>query len=104
MSNVGQAMKNLASTVKGGGIIFQATPLNSFNHGFYNMCPTFYYDFYEENGFTVEWLRGICDSVFSPKLFELPKYQRFKGVPENSALIAVVRRENVQLITHKSVI
>lgn len=52
--NIGQAFMNCANAVKTGGIIFHLSPVNMMNHGFYNLCPTVFYDFYTQNGWTVE--------------------------------------------------
>lgn len=51
--NVGQAAKNMAGMVKVGGIIAHENPFNWGNHGFYGFNPTWYADFYEQNGFKI---------------------------------------------------
>lgn len=48
--NVGQAVKNILDLAKVGGIIYHGNPHIACNHGFYNFCPTFYWDFYRQNG------------------------------------------------------
>ena len=52
--NIGQAAINMAYLVKVGGHIFHENPFNWGNHGFYGINPTWYFDFYECNGFKVE--------------------------------------------------
>jgi len=52
--NIGQAMMNAANAVKLGGRIFHISPMSMINHGFYNLCPTWFSDFYEQNGWTIE--------------------------------------------------
>lgn len=52
--NIGQAMMNAANAVKPGGRIFHISPMSMLNHGFYNLCPTLFYDFYEQNGWAIE--------------------------------------------------
>jgi len=58
--NIGQALQNMAGLLKAGGMIFHENPFNWGNHGFYNINPTLYYDFYGINGFDVmeSWLVG----------------------------------------------
>ena len=51
--NIAQAMMNMASMVNVGGRIIHENPFNCGNHGFYNLNPTFYCDFYAANGFRV---------------------------------------------------
>lgn len=52
--NIAQAMINAASAVKLGGSIYHMHPMTMVNHGFWNICPTMYHDFYQANGFEVE--------------------------------------------------
>ncbi len=52
--NIGQAMMNAANAVKLGGVLLHLSPMLMMNHGFYNLCPTLFNDFYEQNGWEVE--------------------------------------------------
>ena len=47
--NVGQAFANAWSAVEVGGVIVHVSPLSMQNHGFFNVCPTAYNDFYQAN-------------------------------------------------------
>jgi SAM-dependent methyltransferase len=49
--NIGQAGRNMAGLLKDGGVIFHGNPHNSGNHGFYGLQPTWYADFYGQDGF-----------------------------------------------------
>jgi hypothetical protein len=51
--NIGQALINMAGLVKVGGYIIHENPFNCGNHGFYNLNPTLFVDFYGVNGFEV---------------------------------------------------
>ena len=55
--NFPQAIINLARMCKKNGIVFHSHPLNMINHGFYNISPTLYHDFYSENCFEVVFMR-----------------------------------------------
>ena len=57
--NIGQAMVNFLSMAKIGGYIYHSNPLFMFNHGFYNLNPTFYNDFYVDNGHSISALFGV---------------------------------------------
>ena len=48
--NIGQAFVNVRNMTRIGGHILHLNPLNIVNHGFYNVSPTTYYDFYELHG------------------------------------------------------
>lgn len=96
--NIAQAIKNLAMMVKKDGYIMQINPLNWFNHGFYNFNPTFYHDFYNENGFKILWYTAVQDAVFDPKIAELPAYSRFNNIPEELTNNLIVKREEVRAI------
>ncbi len=90
--NIAGAVRNVAALVTVGGVVMHGNPLNMYNHGFYNLNPTWYYDFYETNGFSVEFMKVVVDSVTAPKVGDVPPYGRFRSAPENSVLLVVVRR------------
>jgi SAM-dependent methyltransferase len=45
------AIGNIAKAVKVGGLVCHVSPLDAFNHGFYNFSVNFFNDFYRANGF-----------------------------------------------------
>jgi hypothetical protein len=94
--NIAQAARNAAEAVALDGLVIHGSPLNMFNHGFYNLNPTWYYDFYETNGFVVEYLRLIENAVSAPRIGKVPPYEGFRGVPENSSLLVVARRTELK--------
>jgi hypothetical protein len=97
--NIAQAIANAASLAARGGVILHGNPINMYNHGFYNLNPNWYHDFYAANGFHVDYLRLVLDVLSpAPKLFELPAFERFASVPENATLLVVARRLAVQEI------
>lgn len=86
-ANVWQATLNAANAVAVGGVIFHSPPLTMLNHGFYCIQPTFYYDFYTQNGWTLEKML-ITNGVMQ---CEAPRTNRFKVDPEQS-LYVIARR------------
>ena len=90
--HIGQAALNLASLVRQDGFIIQAMPLNSYNHGFYNVNPTWFFDFYADNGFEILYFQGVSDVVTNPTMFEPPRFDRFPRAPDNSSLVMVAKR------------
>jgi len=57
--NIGQALINMAGLVEKGGYIIHENPFNWGNHGFYNLNPTLFADFYAVNGFTLKDCRLV---------------------------------------------
>ena len=57
--NIGQGFLNAANAVKAGGYIFHISPMSMMNHGFYNLCPTLYHDFYGQNNWRIEEVKVI---------------------------------------------
>jgi hypothetical protein len=53
--NIATAIKNMAAICKTNGYIYCHSPLNNYiNHGFYQISPCFYQDFFDKNGFECE--------------------------------------------------
>ncbi len=52
--DVRTAMSNLVRLVQLGGLILHASPMSGWvNHGFFQISPCLFYDFYQANGFSV---------------------------------------------------
>jgi SAM-dependent methyltransferase len=94
--NIGQAFKNMAEVVKVGGYILHINPAAMFNHGFYNLNPTLYADFYGENGFTVLFLKAVANMVTAPQLIDVPPVQRIKELPIDASIVCVAQRASQQ--------
>ena len=90
--NIGQAMINATRATAIGGYIVHVNPLSMFNHGFYNLNPTFYYDFYGQNGFEVLFMNGIAKSGGAAPFFDVAPVQRFNGVPDELAMLVIAKR------------
>ena len=54
--NVSQALMNAASAVKPGGHIFHSPPLTVINHGYYQISPCLFAEFYKANGWEIQHL------------------------------------------------
>lgn len=69
--DVRAVMENIAKMTKIGGYVLQFIPAQNFlNHGFYQFSPTFFYDFYSNNGFEIVEsylveIRGNSDRFYS---------------------------------------
>lgn len=91
--NIGQALINMAELVKPGGWIIHENPANWGNHGFYNLNPTLFADFYEQNGFEVQELKLVTRDgkvgVPNPVL-------RFKFPPDEVNIFCIAQRIKVQ--------
>jgi len=95
--NIGQAAQNMAGMVKAGGIILHENPFNWGNHGFYGFNPTWYVDFYEQNGF--ELLK--CSMVRRDgSVVDAPQTKRFALKNDEEMLCFVVARR-VEVVEFK---
>jgi len=50
--DVRTALRNIFEALSVGGYVYHATPAHNYiDHGFYQFCPTLFYDYYAANGF-----------------------------------------------------
>lgn len=97
--NIAQAATNIAQAVALGGFVMHGNPLNMYNHGFYNLNPTWYHDFYEANGFCVESAQIVVDAVTdAPRVAPAPAFGRFRAIPDNASLLVIARRKSISTI------
>ncbi|MBI2383226.1 MAG: hypothetical protein HYV18_04055 [Gammaproteobacteria bacterium] len=93
--NVAQGFKNAAMACKLGGYVVNVNPMNVYNHGFFNFSPTFYADFYGENGFQIldiVMMHGHYGTLNAPVTVRLDPYRRFAHAPDNATIMAVVQK------------
>jgi hypothetical protein len=86
--NIAQAILNAANAVKPGGYIFHTPPLSMVNHGFYNLNPTLFHDFYGQNGWEIELLRAATRE----RTWDIPPVQRVQVASELSLYCLARRR------------
>lgn len=91
--NIGRAMINMASMVKEGGWIIHENPANWGNHGFYNLNPTLFVDFYDQNGFQVEELALVTRDGHR---YQVPPVQRFRFPNEEVNIFFLAKRTKIQ--------
>jgi hypothetical protein len=96
--NIGQAAMNAAQAVALGGCIVHINPMSMFNHGFYNLSPTFYYDFYSQNGFEILFMNALASVAGKHEFREVPPVARFKTTLEDAVLVVVAQRKLAQPI------
>lgn len=90
--NIAQAAKNVAEMVAPGGCAFHGNPMNLYNHGFYNLNPTWYHDFYTANGFELEVMHAVVDPLRAFSRYAVPRTGRFREAPPDSSLYVLARR------------
>jgi SAM-dependent methyltransferase len=61
--NISQALNNITKMLRIGGIVYHAAPINLINHGFYNISPTLFYDYYGDSGFEIEYAKIVTQSA-----------------------------------------
>lgn len=93
--NVGQVIKNFLAMANEGGMIVHINPCFVINHGFFNFSPTFYHDFYVDNGHHLETpITGFVNLGLDYKAFELKPFKRAHGVPERSWVSVVAQKKH----------
>lgn len=94
--NIGQAIINMAGLLKEGGMIFHGNPMQVGNHGFYGLQPTWYADFYGQDGFQ---LMGCCaQEAGKDEIMEVPLTARFNCPLPNVNIFAAARRTAIKPI------
>jgi hypothetical protein len=88
--NIGQAALNMAGLLKQGGVIFHGNPHNSGNHGFYGLQPTWYADFYGQDGF--ELLYCVLQQRGTEEQLQPPLTGRFSLPAAEVNIFAAARR------------
>lgn len=91
--NIAQALINMAGMVKMGGHIIHENPFNWGNHGFYNLNPTLFADFYSANGFELVECK-LVDT--KGKSWGVSNTARFKAVGGELNVFAMARRVAVK--------
>jgi hypothetical protein len=90
--NIGQAAKNMAGLLGKDGVIFHSNPHNSGNHGFYGLQPTWFADFYGQDGFKLLFCKLMQKGSEEP--VDVPLTGRFScGAPEVNIFAAAQRVE-----------
>lgn len=89
-ANIWQATVNAAEAVREGGYIFHTPPVTMVNHGFYCPQPTFYHDFYTQNGWEVVKLIATDGRQWS----DVPPTKRI-NLPSEFSLYVVAKRTNL---------
>lgn len=88
--NIGQALFNMASMAKVGGYVFHENPFNWGNHGFYNLNPTLFHDFYGDNGFEV--VDCVLMDFGTKEMYQAPAKARFKWKHGEANILTIARR------------
>lgn len=96
--NAGQAMMTLAGALAVGGSIVQVMPMSVPNHGLWNASPTLLWDFYDQNNFKIEEVRGITGPVYMQRLFEMSAFGRVPLPPSDCWLMLLATRQDEEPI------
>lgn len=88
--NAPQALVNMASMLKIGGLALHENPFNWGNHGFWNLNPTLFYDFYGDNGFKVLECKILPRKM--AEIWEAPPTGRFVYTDKEANLFTVAEK------------
>ncbi len=95
--NIGQTFKTIHERTRSGGLMIHEGPFTGwFNHGFYNLQPTLFYDLAAANGYAI---LGYFYSLHKPPQViqienpeSLLSHAENKQIPENAVLIILMRK------------
>lgn len=93
--NIGQAALNMAELLKVGGVILHENPFNWGNHGFYGLNPTWYADFYGQQGFK---LHECKLATRDGRTADVQHTKRFRFTEEEVNVFAVAGRTEIMPI------
>lgn len=93
--NIGQVMRNITALARTGGFIIHVNPLNLYNHGFFNLNPTFYHDWYTQAGHhIVSPFYAMHGPVIAAQTATLHATQRIVQAPPSSVVLVAVQKAN----------
>lgn len=102
-ANPAQAFINAASAVAVGGRILHHLPLSMINHGYWNLCPVWFTDFYGHNEFVIERMDMTNNGSYEfaeviPWPDKDPNLNMY-ALPDAALILVVARRTNGNPIT-----
>ncbi len=96
--NPAQAFLHAANHVKVDGVVIHHLPLNQINHGYWNICPKFFHDFYRANNFKILRMDMTTDATyFDGKVEPWPSNNAIMNrhiIPYPALTLCVARRQN----------
>lgn len=95
VSNIVNAFINAANSVKIGGHVIHEIPINMINHGYWNISPVWFKDFYGGNGFEIERLDRTMDGSYEEsRVLPWPRQPTdfYYTVPEPCCTLCVAKR------------
>lgn len=102
-ANPAHGFINAASSLRVGGHVIHQLPLNMINHGYWNICPIWFTDFYRHNNFVIERLEmNINGSYHDCSSAPWPGGDPNRDglmIPEPALTLCVARRTNGDPIT-----
>lgn len=102
--DIKSVMVNTVNITKLGGYVIHLIPTNNFlNHGFYQINPTFFYDFYTANGFKVveSYIVEFRPTSYRFHYYDQKKFSTFFVNPYSrlATLFLVKKVKNIKSIT-----
>lgn len=93
--NISQAVANILGMAKVGGHVIHGNPLTMINHGFYNLSPTFYHDFYIQNGHKLaSHVVATRNQGLETEAIKMHPTQKNPGMPIDAGVGVVIKKCN----------
>lgn len=96
--NIGQAFQNVLSALRLGGYAIHTNPMTMVNHGFWNLSPTAYVDWYEANGGEIREIAVVSGNLGQRVVTDIGVHalNRVQLPPECSSLVIAQRVKGVK--------
>lgn len=95
--NVGQTIRNILEMAKVDGFVIHMNPMTMINHGFFNFSPTFYHDFYGQNGHQlVAPITGVSANGIQVTSQKLDHVHRQKVADTVTMIMCVARKKHAR--------
>ncbi|HVO04057.1 MAG TPA: hypothetical protein VMT54_17800 [Candidatus Cybelea sp.] len=89
--NIGQAFENIVTCLKPKGTVIHANPVTMTNHGFWNISPTAYHDWYQSRGFDRVEVRVYWGPTNQRNVVAVDPVKRYKLPPEAICFVTASR-------------
>jgi hypothetical protein len=90
--DMARVMRNCLEIVRDGGYIVHCLPLTMANQGFYDISPTLFRDFYEDNGAEVLEHHLVVGVYRESGRVEFDPHTRLRNLPDDTMNLVLVRK------------
>jgi hypothetical protein len=105
--DIPQCMENITKMLKVDGVLVLFAPASEINHGFYNLCPCFFFDYLSANGYEdirVYLKEDAFNGESGGKTYEVMETWAQYGVPPTHTSVVVFARKKKTVVLTRNII